>query len=190
MPTATDAFPLCIRSSARDESLPPGGVTSRGCGGVQALMGHACSSPGMQGRPCARRLQDRARRNSVSVGNASAVTPDGDGGATAPRPAAAPATDSASPVLTSRRCQTAPATCSALPCHRLSRPLSRSPILPLVHEFKHECIGVGARKACNLVYHVPGEGPTSPLVISFVDQLMIVKGRRVTLVAVIGVWVV
>ena len=56
----------------------------------------------MQGRHCARRLQDRARRNDVSVGDASAVTPDEDGGATAPRPAVAPATESASPALTSR----------------------------------------------------------------------------------------
>ena len=61
--------------------------------------------------------------------------------------------------------------------------------LPLVHEFKHECTGVGARKACDLVYCVNGEGQTSPLAISFVDQPMLFKGHRVTLVAAIGAWV-
>ena len=60
---------------------------------------------------------------------------------------------------------------------------------PAACEFKHECIGVGARKACDLVHCISGEGPTSPLVICFVNQLVIVKGHRVTLVAVLGVWV-
>ena len=53
-----------------------------------------------------------------------------------------------------------------------------------------ECIGVGAREACSLVYYISDEGPTSPLVISFVCQLVIVKGHRVTLVAVVGAWAV